>query len=92
LTLTATERTWQQRLLDLYGNLLTEHQIEACRLYLDEDWSYAELGEHFGCTRSAAHDIVQRATTQLEDFERRLGHLVKFDELNAQLAGTPAHV
>ena len=83
--MTADQRTGQQRLLDVYGALLTDHQREACRLYLDEDWSYAELGEHFEISRAAAHDVVQRATAQLEWFEARLGHAAKFDELNQKL-------
>jgi predicted DNA-binding protein YlxM (UPF0122 family) len=54
-----------QRLLDVYGPLLTDHQREACRLRLDEDWSYSELAETFGCTRSGAYDLVRRALAQL---------------------------
>ena len=78
----------QQRLLDVYGALLTEHQREACRLHLDEDWSYAELAEQFGCSRSAAHDLVKRALIQLEHYESRLGHaaeLARRDAVEAQL-------
>jgi predicted DNA-binding protein YlxM (UPF0122 family) len=54
-----------QRLLDVYGALLTEHQREACRLHLDEDWSFAELAESLGCSRSGAHDLVRRGLAQL---------------------------
>ena len=50
-----------QRLLDVYGPLLTEHQRLACRLHLDQDWSFSELAEHLGCSRSGAHDLVRRA-------------------------------
>ena len=67
-------RAHHQRLLDVYGALLTAHQREACRLHLDEDWSYAELAEALGATRSAAHDLVRRALEQLERYEQRLGH------------------
>ena len=77
-----------QRLLDVYGPLLTEHQREACRLRLDEDWSYAELAEEFGCTRSGAFDLVRRAVAQLEGFEARLGHaaeLARRDDLEEEL-------
>ena len=69
-----TGRRRRQHLLDVYGPLLTPHQREACRLYLDEDWSFAEISERFGCTRSAAHDLVRRATLRLEELEDRLGH------------------
>jgi len=63
-----------QRLLDVYGALLTDHQREACRLHLDEDWSYAELAENLGTSRSGAHDLVRRALEQLARYEQRLGH------------------
>jgi predicted DNA-binding protein YlxM (UPF0122 family) len=72
-----------QRLLDVYGALLTEHQREACRLHLDEDWSYAELAEQFGCSRSAAHDLVRRALVQLEHYETRLGHAAELARRDA---------
>jgi predicted DNA-binding protein YlxM (UPF0122 family) len=70
----AAELRRLQRLLDTYGALLTEHQREACRLRLDEDWSYTELAETFGCSRAAAFDLVRRALHQLEHYEGRLGH------------------
>jgi predicted DNA-binding protein YlxM (UPF0122 family) len=85
----------QQRLLDVYGALLTDHQREACRLHLDEDWSFAELAEHFGCTRSGAHDLVRRAIAQMEHCENRLGHAAEFarrDVLQAQLEGRIKHM
>jgi uncharacterized protein len=77
-----------QRLLDVYGPLLTDHQREACRLRLDDDWSYTELAEAFNCTRSGAYDLVRRALAQLEHFEERLGHaaeLARRDAVEAQL-------
>lgn len=77
-----------QRLLDVYGPLLTDHQREACRLRLDDDWSYTELAEAFGCTRSGAYDLVRRALAQLEHFEERLGHaaeLARRDAVEAEL-------
>ncbi len=79
----------RQRLLDVYGALLTDHQREACRLHLDEDWSYAELATSLGTTRSAAHDLVRRALEQLERYEQRLGHaraLGERDQREARMA------
>jgi predicted DNA-binding protein YlxM (UPF0122 family) len=78
----------QQRLLDVYGALLTDRQREACHLHLDEDWSFSELAEHLGCTRSGAHDLVRRAIVQLEHLECRLGlaaELARRDALEADL-------
>jgi predicted DNA-binding protein YlxM (UPF0122 family) len=88
-----SSRVAQERLLDVYGALLTEHQREACRLHLHEDWSFTELAEYLQCTRSGAHDLVRRALAQLEHFEERLGHAAEMErrdrveaELRAQIA------
>jgi len=85
---TAPPRLAQQRLLDVYGPLLTDHQRKACRLYLDDDWSFSELADHLGCSRSGAHDLVRRAFAQLAHYEQRLGHaaeLQRRDALEARL-------
>ena len=81
-------RKRHQRLLDVYGPLLTAHQREACRLYLDEDWSFAELAEQLGCSRSGAHDMVRRGLVQMKPFEERLGHAAELrrrDAVEAEL-------
>ena len=78
----------RQRLLDVYGAVLTDHQREACRLRLDEDWSYAELAEAFGVSRSGAYDLVRRALAQLAHLEERLGlaaELARRDGVEARL-------
>ena len=73
----------RQRLFDVYGRVLTDHQREACRLHLDEDWSITELAEHMGCSRSGAHDLVRRALAQLEHFEARLGLAAELERRDA---------
>jgi len=74
---------YRQRLLDVYGALLTARQREACRLHLDEDLSFTELAERFECTRSGAHDLVRRALAQLEHYEDRLGHAAELSRREA---------
>jgi predicted DNA-binding protein YlxM (UPF0122 family) len=81
-------RELRRRLLDVYGGMLTTHQREACRLHLDEDWSFSELAEHIGCSRAGAHDLVRRAFAQLAQMEQRLGlaaELERRDRLEADL-------
>ncbi|MFZ2032502.1 MAG: DNA-binding protein [Candidatus Dormiibacterota bacterium] len=87
-----TSRASQERLLDVYGALLTDHQREACRLHLHEDWSFTELAEHFACTRSGAHDLVRRALAQLDHFEDRLGHAAELDRRDRLEAGLRARL
>jgi uncharacterized protein len=81
-----------QRLLDVFGALLTDHQREACRLHLDEDWSVTELAEHLECTRSGAHDLIRRAVAQLEHFEERLGLVAELDRRDAVEAELRRHL
>jgi predicted DNA-binding protein YlxM (UPF0122 family) len=84
-----------QRLLDVYGPLLTEHQRLACRLHLDQDWSFSELAEHLGCSRSGAYDLVRRALAQLARYEASLGHaaeLARRDVVEEGLRARVAHL
>lgn len=84
----AVELMRSQRLLDVYGALLTAHQREACRLRLEEDWSFAELAEALGVSRAGAHDLVRRALAQLASIEDRLGlaaELARRDDVEAGL-------
>jgi predicted DNA-binding protein YlxM (UPF0122 family) len=88
----APDHAVRQRLFDVYGGVLTDHQREACRLHLDEDWSITELAEHLGCTRSGAHDLVRRALAQLESLEARLGLAAELDRRDVVEAGLRARV
>jgi uncharacterized protein len=87
-----SSRASQERLLDVYGALLTAHQRAACRLHLHEDWSFTELAEHFQCSRSGAHDLVRRALAQLEHFEERLGHAAELERRDRVEAELRAHI
>ena len=81
-----------QRLLDVYGGVLTDHQREASRLHLDEDWSITELAEHLECSRSGAHDLVRRAIAQLEHLEDRLGLAAELKRRDGVEAGLRTRV
>jgi uncharacterized protein len=61
------------RLLDLYGSLLTNHQRRILHLAWELDWSYGEISEREGVSRTAVYDVVRRTTTNLDDYERKLG-------------------
>jgi predicted DNA-binding protein YlxM (UPF0122 family) len=72
--------------------VLTDHQREACRLHLDEDWSITELAEHLECTRSGAHDLIRRAVAQLAHLEERLGLAAELDRRAGVEAGLRARL
>ena len=81
-------------LYERYGSLLTDHQRAILDLYLRSDWSLAEIAEHEGTSRAAVHDLVQRSTRALQEYERRLGLLAEaqrrrrtIDALEKDIAG-----
>ena len=74
-TLQARGRTLA--LYERYGALLTDHQRVIIDLYLKSDWSLAEIAAHQGTSRAAVHDLLQRSTKSLQDYEKRLGLLAE---------------
>lgn len=69
----AKRRQRQLRLLDLYGSLLTDHQRRILHLSWELDWSYGEIAQREGVSRTAVYDVVRRTSTNLDDYERKLG-------------------
>ena len=83
-------------LLDTYGCLLTERQLEALRLTYEEDCSLAEIAALHGSSRQAVHSLVERGEAQLRQYEASLGLLElsrrradRIDELRARLQAIP---
>ncbi|HUY60328.1 MAG TPA: transcriptional regulator [Candidatus Dormibacteraeota bacterium] len=77
------ERVARQVLFDTYGALLTEHQREAVRLHLEEDWSISELAAVWSVSRAAAHDQVRRGLVRLAALEAQLGAVRRLAEAEA---------
>jgi predicted DNA-binding protein YlxM (UPF0122 family) len=67
-------------LLDTYAELLTEHQRETLRLHLERDWSYSEIADAQGVSRTAVYDLVQRAGAVLRAYESKLGLMAAEEE------------
>ncbi len=65
-------------LLAFYGPLLTQRQQELLHLSCEEDLSLAEIAQQAGVSRQGVHDILNRATQQLYEFEEKLGMLSRF--------------
>jgi uncharacterized protein len=61
------------RLLDLYGPLLTDHQRRILHMAWEEDWSYGEIAEREGVSRTAVYDVVRRTLGSLDAYELKLG-------------------
>ena len=67
-------------LLDLYGGLLTENQLNVMELYYMNDLSLSEIAEELNVTISAFNDTLKKASAMLEMYESKLGLLVKEKE------------
>lgn len=68
-------------LLDVYGGLLTFRQQEIMEYYYQEDLSYFEISQECGISRAAVSDTVNRATRQLEEYEKVIGYVKKKERI-----------
>lgn len=68
------------RLLDIYGRLLTKSQYEIMSSYYYFDLSLSEISEEKNISRTAVSDAIKTATKKLENYEEKLGICRVFDE------------
>ena len=60
------------RLLDIYGELLTDKKAEILSMYVNENMSYQEIGELLGISKPAVLDSIKTAENKLENLEQKL--------------------
>ena len=70
-------------LIDLYGSLLTENQLEVMEYYYMDDLRLSEIGENLGITRSAVYDTIKKGNNLLLYYENKLKLLEKENKLNS---------
>ena len=68
------------RLLDIYGRLLTKQQLEIMSDYYYCDLSLSEISEIRNISRTAVSDAIKTATKKLENFEKNVGICRVFDK------------
>ena len=68
------------RLLDIYGGLLTKPQYEIMSDYYYCDLSLSEISEFRKISRTAVSDAIKTATKKLENFEEKVGICKVFDK------------
>lgn len=72
-------------LYDWYGRLLTERQREVFELHYLRDMSLGEIAESQGVSRQAVHDLLARALSTLEGYEKVLGFVDRDRNIAARL-------
>ena len=60
-------------LMDFYGDMLTEKQREATKLYYFDDLSLGEIADITGITRQGVRDSIKRAENYLYEAEEKIG-------------------
>ena len=75
------------RLIDIYGRLLTKSQYEIITDYYYCDLSLSEISELRKISRTAVSDAIKTATKKLVNFEEKMGICRVFDKnLNEESA------
>lgn len=69
------------RLIDFYGELLTDHQRQVLTDYFFENLSLAEIGESNGTSRQAVSENITKAVKKLEKYEEIIGSIKIYDQL-----------
>ena len=69
-------------LLDYYGSLLTNHQVEILDEYFNEDLSLNEIADNYEISKSAVQDLIKRSLTQLNEYEKKLCLISKDKKLD----------
>lgn len=69
-------------LLDFYGGILTDKQLDALELYYNEDLSLAEIAQHTKITRQGVRDSIKRGEAILLEMEEKLGFYEKYHDID----------
>lgn len=59
-------------LLEVYGKLLTEKQLQILDDYYNQDLSLSEIAENENITRQAVRDIIKKGENKLFELEEKL--------------------
>ncbi len=75
------DRAYICRLIDVYGDALSERQKDVVDLYYNEDLSLAEISEHCGITRQGVRDAIRHGVETLHSLENALGFNAKSERI-----------
>ncbi len=80
------DRAYICRLIDIYGNVLSERQKDVVDLYYNEDLSLAEISENCGITRQGVRDAIRHGVETLHSLESALGFDAKITRISSIVA------
>ncbi|NLY08952.1 MAG: DNA-binding protein [Tissierellia bacterium] len=66
------------RLLDFYGGLLSNIQLECMNLYYRFDYTLSEIAEEYSISRQAVSENIKRAEQKLYGYEEALNLADRF--------------
>ena len=69
------------RLLDIYGKMLTSSQLDIMKDYYENDLSLSEISELRNISRTAVSDALKQGRQKLEKLEDNLGFIKAMDSL-----------
>lgn len=72
-------------LMDFYGQLLSDRQLDMMEMYYNQDLSLSEIAEETQISRQGVRDAVKRGEKQLWKFEEKLGLAKRFSDITAQI-------
>ena len=76
----------QSLLYDFYGELLTDTQKSIYEDVVMNDLSYSELAREYVISRQGVFDMMKRCDKKLEDYEKKLRLVEKFENAREKVA------
>lgn len=73
------------RLIDAYGQMLTERQRTMMTSYYFDNLTLSEIGENLGVSRQAVNDCITQSIKSLESYEEKIGLISLKNTLRADL-------
>ena len=77
-----SEQIKVNRLLDIYGRLLTDVQLEIMKDYYELNLSLSEISENRNISRTAVSDAIKKSRKNLEFYEEKLGICAVIDSFD----------
>ena len=72
-------------LIDFYGRLLTDKQLDCLMLYYNEDLSLSEIADELQISRQGVRSFLKKGEAKLIEYEEVLGLCKRFKNISSEL-------